>query len=79
MQHGGRSNAYTSSEDTNYQFDVNAEFLEEALDRFAQFFIGPLLSEDATSREIKAVDSGQQIIKFLVRSSGPCFRQYGTY
>ncbi len=26
--------------------------------RFAQFFIGPLMSADATMREIKAVDSG---------------------
>lgn len=27
--------------------------------RFAQFFIKPLMSADATTREIKAVDSGQ--------------------
>ncbi len=29
----GHSNAFTSSEDTNYHFDVNPEFLEESLDR----------------------------------------------
>jgi len=34
--HGGTSNAYTDSEDTVYYFDVNADFTEEALDRFAQ-------------------------------------------
>ena len=34
--HGGSSNAYTDSEDTVYYFDVNAEYTEEALDRFAQ-------------------------------------------
>uniref|UniRef100_A0A0D6QRY2 Insulin-degrading enzyme-like 1, peroxisomal n=1 Tax=Araucaria cunninghamii TaxID=56994 RepID=A0A0D6QRY2_ARACU len=56
-EHGGRSNAFTDSEHTNFHFDVNAGYLEEALDRFAQFFICPLLSEDATSREINAVDS----------------------
>ncbi|KAH9294448.1 hypothetical protein KI387_040343, partial [Taxus chinensis] len=55
--HGGRSNAFTSSEHTNFHFDVNASYFEEALDRFAQFFICPLMSQDATSREINAVDS----------------------
>ncbi|XP_050230327.1 insulin-degrading enzyme-like 1, peroxisomal [Mercurialis annua] len=59
-EHGGRCNAYTSSEHTNYHFDVNADSFEEALDRYAQFFIGPLLSADATMREIKAVDSENQ-------------------
>ncbi|CAI5945149.1 unnamed protein product [Closterium sp. NIES-64] len=53
----GRSNAYTAAENTNYQFDVAAEFLDEALDRFAQFFICPLMSADATNREINAVHS----------------------
>lgn len=56
-EHGGHSNAYTSSEHTNYHFDVNPDHIEEALDRFAQFFICPLMSADATSREINAVDS----------------------
>ncbi|KAI5062806.1 hypothetical protein GOP47_0021353 [Adiantum capillus-veneris] len=56
-EHGGHSNAFTSSEKTNFHFDANADHLEEALDRFAQFFICPLMSEDATSREMKAVDS----------------------
>ncbi|GAY65836.1 hypothetical protein CUMW_244140, partial [Citrus unshiu] len=48
---------FTSSEHTNYYFDVNPDSFEEALDRFAQFFIKPLMSADATMREIKAVDS----------------------
>ncbi|XP_048236137.1 insulin-degrading enzyme-like 1, peroxisomal isoform X2 [Ricinus communis] len=59
-EHGGRCNAYTSFEHTNYHFDVNTDSFEEALDRFAQFFVGPLLSDDATMREIKAVDSENQ-------------------
>jgi hypothetical protein len=33
-EHGGSSNAYTGSEDTNYFFDVAADHLEPALDRF---------------------------------------------
>ncbi|KAL3533780.1 hypothetical protein ACH5RR_007301 [Cinchona calisaya] len=59
-EHGGFSNAFTSSEHTNYYFDVNPDSFEEALDRFAQFFIKPLMSPDATIREIKAVDSEYQ-------------------
>ncbi|RVW16486.1 Insulin-degrading enzyme-like 1, peroxisomal [Vitis vinifera] len=55
--HGGSTNAFTASEHTNYFFDVNTDCFEEALDRFAQFFVKPLMSADATTREIKAVDS----------------------
>ena len=54
---GGVRNAYTASENTNYYFTVNSDKLEEALDRFAQFFIGPLFNEDAVKREINAVNS----------------------
>ncbi|XP_014495754.1 insulin-degrading enzyme-like 1, peroxisomal [Vigna radiata var. radiata] len=56
-EHGGSTNAFTSSEHTNYYFEVNTDGFEEALDRFAQFFTKPLMSPDATMREIKAVDS----------------------
>ncbi|GLT74479.1 hypothetical protein SLA2020_462740 [Shorea laevis] len=59
-EHGGSTNAFTDSENTNYYFDVNTGGFEEALDRFAQFFIKPLMSADATMREIKAVDSENQ-------------------
>ena len=55
--HGGSSNAYTDSEDTVYYFDVNADFTQEALDRFSQFFISPLFTQSATSRELNAIDS----------------------
>ncbi|XP_073115983.1 insulin-degrading enzyme-like 1, peroxisomal [Elaeis guineensis] len=59
-EHGGSANAFTSSEHTNFYFDVNVDCFEEALDRFAQFFVRPLMSPDATLREIKAVDSENQ-------------------
>ena len=55
--HGGSSNAYTDSEDTVYYFDVNSEYLDEALDRFSQFFISPLFTISATARELNAIDS----------------------
>ncbi|GLT96009.1 hypothetical protein SLE2022_136590 [Rubroshorea leprosula] len=57
-EHGGSTDAVISSEYTNLRFDVNTDGFEEALDRFAQCFIKPLMSADATTRGIKAVDSG---------------------
>ena len=54
---GGVHNAYTEAENTNYYFSVNSGKLEEALDRFAQFYISPLFNGDAVDREISAVNS----------------------
>ncbi|KAG0170307.1 Insulinase (Peptidase M16) [Apophysomyces sp. BC1034] len=56
-EHSGFSNAFTGVENTNYYFEVGHEYLEGALDRFAQFFISPLFSDSCTERELKAVDS----------------------
>ncbi|KAF8384801.1 hypothetical protein PRIPAC_73943 [Pristionchus pacificus] len=53
----GSTNAYTSSDVTNYHFDVKTDALEGALDRFAQFFLTPKFTEGATDREVNAVDS----------------------
>lgn len=54
---GGFNNAFTSLTDTNYHFDCSNEAFKDALDRFAQFFISPLLKEDSAEREMQAVDS----------------------
>ena len=54
---GGYSNAYTSSDHTNYLFEVNHDALEGALDRFAQFFIAPLFTAEFVEREMNAVNS----------------------
>ncbi|ABN65739.2 predicted protein, partial [Scheffersomyces stipitis CBS 6054] len=56
-KHSGYSNAYTAAEHTNYYFQVSADYLEGALDRFAQFFVAPLFSQSCKDREINAVDS----------------------
>ena len=56
-RHGGYDNAYTSTENTNYFFRVGSEYLREALDRFAQFFISPILSQSGVGREVNAVDA----------------------
>ena len=55
--HGGSSNAFTDLEHTCYYFDVQAESLEGAFDRFAQCFIGPKFTKSALEREVQAVDS----------------------
>ncbi|GGX40608.1 insulinase family protein [Saccharospirillum salsuginis] len=56
-QNGGSDNAYTADENTLYYFDIDAQQLEPALDRFAQFFIAPLFNPDYVEREINAVHS----------------------
>lgn len=43
-KNSGMSNAYTSQEETNYFFEVANPALTDALDRFAQFFISPLMA-----------------------------------
>ena len=55
--HGGSHNAYTSTDTTNFYFDIKPSAYEGALDRFSQFFIAPLFSESLTQREKNAVDA----------------------
>lgn len=57
---GGWSNAFTSTDETRYFFQVGEAGYEGALDRFAQFFCHPLFKADCVEREIKAVDSEHQ-------------------
>ncbi len=54
---GGMTNAHTMEESTTYYFEVLNEYFLKAIDIFAQFFIEPLLSENAVNREINAVNS----------------------
>jgi len=60
-RHGGSSNAYTAGDHTNYFFDVQPDQFRPAMDRFAQFFISPLLAEDYVEREKNAVHSEYQL------------------
>jgi len=57
---GGNHNAYTAFEHTNYFFDIDKDYLEPALDRFAQFFIAPLFTPAYVDREKNAVHSEYQ-------------------
>lgn len=88
-RHGGYDNAYTSNENTNYYFRVNADALSEALDRFAQFFISPIFTQDGVSREMNAVNAEQlknlqsdywrvwQLLKNVSNPAHP-FSNFGT-
>lgn len=60
-EHGGNRNAFTSLEHTNYFFDVDAPYLPEALDRFAQFFISPRFDAEYVDREKNAVEAEYQM------------------
>jgi insulysin len=59
--HGGSYNAYTSSDHTNFFFDVQPQYFEGALDRFAQFFIAPTFDAAYVEREKNAVNSEYQL------------------
>ena len=56
-EHGGSHNASTGLEHTNYFFDVDADYLDDALDRFAPFFTDPLFDASYVDRERNAVES----------------------
>ncbi|MDH3376350.1 MAG: insulinase family protein, partial [Gammaproteobacteria bacterium] len=56
-RHGGANNAYTSYEHTNYFFDIDPDYLEPALDRFAEFFVAPLFTAEYVERERGVVHS----------------------
>ncbi|XP_076013801.1 nardilysin-like [Genypterus blacodes] len=62
-KHGGNDNASTDCERTVFQFDVQRRSFKDALDRWAQFFICPLMIRDAIDREVEAVDSEYQLAK----------------
>ncbi|RDW37180.1 Metalloenzyme, LuxS/M16 peptidase-like protein [Yarrowia lipolytica] len=57
LTNSGASNAFTSTQITNYHFQIKNSAFQEAVDRFAQFFIEPLFDPDCKDREINAVNS----------------------
>ena len=56
-RHGGTHNAFVSTLDTNYFFDIDPGALEGALDRFSQFFVSPLFNADRLESERNIVHS----------------------
>ena len=56
-QHGGNHNAWTGTEHSNFFFDIQTDYFEPALHRFAQFFICPTFNPELIDRERHAIDS----------------------
>lgn len=56
-QYGGSNNAWTATEHTCFFFDIHFNHFEPAIDRFSQFFIAPLLSEEFVNKERKNIDA----------------------
>lgn len=56
-QNGGSNNAYTDTERTVYYFSCFQKDLYKATDIFAQFFISPLMLEEAAEREVNSIES----------------------
>ncbi|VDL91568.1 unnamed protein product [Schistocephalus solidus] len=62
-QRGGSSNACTDGEYTMFYFDIQWQHFKASLDRFANFFIAPLLSQSCVDRELEAVHSVSGTVK----------------
>lgn len=54
-KHSGHANAWTATEHSNYFFDIDADFFDDALDRFVHMFVEPLFSPSALKREQEAI------------------------
>ncbi|XP_011632645.1 insulin-degrading enzyme-like, partial [Pogonomyrmex barbatus] len=55
-QNSGERNGETGADHTSYYFDVSSKKLEGALDRFAQFFLAPLFTENSIKCEVNVIN-----------------------
>ncbi|XP_041356589.1 nardilysin-like [Gigantopelta aegis] len=62
-RHGGESNAWTDCERTTFYFDIQKKYFHQSLDKFANFFISPLMLKNSVDRELQAVDNEFQMSK----------------
>ena len=53
----GFSNANTSLDHTNFQFEICHEQLEKSIDMFSELFVSPLFQEEYISKELNAIES----------------------
>lgn len=56
-QYNGSNNAWTATEHTCFFFDIHHDYFSQALDRFSDFFISPLLSEEFINKERQNIDA----------------------
>lgn len=69
--HGGDRNAMTEMERTSYYFSIQPEAFGPALERFADFFVSPMLYPKYIDRELNAVD--QEFHLFLHKDNWAAF------
>lgn len=55
---GGSDNASTDCEATTFYFEIQEKHLPTAMDMFSQFFVSPLMKQEAMQREREAIESG---------------------
>ena len=56
-KHSGSDNAYTELEYTMYHLEVSQDQFFVALDMLAQFFVSPLMKDEAVERELNSIES----------------------
>src|SRR5690606_13492005 len=59
--HGGNHNAWTGTEFSNYYFTVDANYFDQALDRFMRFFYQPLFAQQWIEKELQSIESEFQL------------------
>lgn len=57
QKNAGFSNAYTATDHTNYFFQIGEGAIDEALDRFSDYFKSPTFDRTYSDKEKHAVDS----------------------
>lgn len=55
--HGGSHNAWTGTEHSSFFFDIDTDYFEQALDRFADMFRAPLFRADYIEKERQAIEA----------------------
>lgn len=55
--HGGSHNAWTGTEHSNFFFDIDTDFFEQGLARFADMFCQPLFSAEYVDKERHAIEA----------------------
>lgn len=55
--HGGSHNAWTGTEHSSFFFDIDTDYFELALDRFADMFRAPLFHADYIEKERQAIEA----------------------
>jgi nardilysin len=59
QKRGGSDNASTDCEYTTFYFECQDRHLSQAIDKFSQFFVSPLMKREAMTREREAIESGK--------------------